>query len=247
MAHDLDTGLTSTDPPAGTLARKIANDLRRNILLGVLEPGSAVKERDNAEEMGVSRTPMREAIRILAQEGLIILRPSRSPIIANPSLQETSDDLEVIIALEVLSGELACRNASDADLAALVAINKRLVAAYDQADPLVLFEIDMDFHRAIALAAHNPALARTHAAYLGRLWRTRFLNGRRRRNRQRVILQHGAILDGLLARHPEATGTAIRVHLENLMPKTREFYSLRDDMAAVKQPAALARPVTDRS
>ncbi|MEQ9673915.1 MAG: winged helix-turn-helix domain-containing protein, partial [Roseovarius indicus] len=66
----------------GILAEQIANQLRRDILRGKLAPGASIKERDNAAEMGVSRTPMREAIRILAQDGLVILRPARSPIVA---------------------------------------------------------------------------------------------------------------------------------------------------------------------
>ena len=67
--------------PDLTLPEQIAQSLRRDILRGRLSPGDSIKERDNAAERGVSRTPRREAIRILAQEGLVILRPSRSPIV----------------------------------------------------------------------------------------------------------------------------------------------------------------------
>ncbi|MDN3722463.1 GntR family transcriptional regulator [Roseibium salinum] len=90
------------------LADEIAARLRRDILRGKLPPGSAIKERDNALELGVSRTPMREAIRILAKEGLVILRPSRSPVVARPSFKEISDQVAVLVALEKFSAELAC-------------------------------------------------------------------------------------------------------------------------------------------
>ena len=63
-----------------SLPDQIADELRRDILRGRLVPGDAIKERDNATEMGVSRTPLREAVRILAKEGLVDLRPARSPI-----------------------------------------------------------------------------------------------------------------------------------------------------------------------
>ena len=211
-----------------TRAEQIANRLRRDILRGNLPPASAVKERDNATEMGVSRTPMREAIRILAQEGLVILRPSRSPIVANPSFREISDAVSVLLALEILSVELACKNATQADFAAIRAINDQMAETYDQADPLDLFEIDMSFHTAIARASHNQALAETHHDYLARLWRARFLAARQRRNRERVINHHTAIMDGIESRDPAAAKTALVIHLGQLSEDIRPFIDQQD-------------------
>ncbi|MCX2721011.1 GntR family transcriptional regulator [Roseibium salinum] len=203
------------------LADEIAARLRRDILRGKLPPGSAIKERDNALELGVSRTPMREAIRILAKEGLVILRPSRSPVVARPSFKEISDQVAVLVALEKFSAELACENATEADMAALRALNRRIFDCYDRADALDLFEIDMEFHTVIARASHNAALAETHRAYLARLWRARFLSASQRRNRDRVIGHHAAILDALEARDADAVRVAIERHLGNLAEDIR--------------------------
>ena len=101
------------------LAAQIANQLRRNILQGKLPPGSTIKERDNATEMGVSRTPLREAIRILATEGLVELRPARSPIVSTPTIKQIADDVEVLLYVEKLSGELACARASEDEIAGI--------------------------------------------------------------------------------------------------------------------------------
>lgn len=198
------------------LAEQIANQLRRNILRGKLLPGAAVKERDNATEMGVSRTPLREAIRILAKEGLIELRPARSPIVSQPSLKQVSDDVEVLLAVEILSGELACVRATDDEITGIADIQSTLVARFDKVDPLDLFEIDMSFHRAIALAAHNAPLADIHQTFLGRLWRGRFLAAVQRRNRERVVAHHNEIVAALQNRDPVAIRAAILVHMENL-------------------------------
>ena len=103
--------------PDQTLPEKIANQLRRDILRGKLVPGDPLKERDKAADLGVSRTPMREAIRIIAREGLITLRSSRSPIVAMPDVKAVTDDVEVLLSVEKLSGKLACERATDADLA----------------------------------------------------------------------------------------------------------------------------------
>ncbi|MCB1338260.1 MAG: GntR family transcriptional regulator, partial [Maritimibacter sp.] len=186
-----------------------------------LAPGASIKERDNAAELGVSRTPMREAIRILAQEGLVLLRPSRSPIVAQPTFKEVSDQVEVLLALEKLSAELACAAATDDEIAAISAMVDTMAARYDRADPLDMFEIDMAFHTAIARASHNEALAETHGAFLARLWRARYLAAVQRRNRERVVTQHRRIVEALAARDPEATRAAIHDHLWHLADDIR--------------------------
>ena len=206
------------------LAEQIANRLRRDILRGTLAPGAPVKERDNAADLGVSRTPMREAIRILAKEGLVILRPSRSPLVANPALKEVQDAITVLIALESLSARLACQNASDADIAEIRAIHRHMSEIYDAADPLDLFEVDMSFHLSIARASKNAALAETHRSYLARLWRARYLSASQRRNRERVISQHGAILAGIEARDEDRVTAAIGVHLDRLAEHIAQIF-----------------------
>lgn len=210
--------------PDLTLPEQIAQSLRRDILRGRLSPGDSIKERDNAAEMGVSRTPMREAIRILAQEGLVILRPSRSPIVANPSLDEITHNIEVLACLELKSAQLACERATDAELHEIRAIQQHMEAVYDNVDPVDLFEIDMSFHIAIARASHNPSMAETHNAYLSRLWRARYLSAIRKRSRERVLRQHRAIVEGLLARDPAQVTREIGSHLEHLAINVRHRF-----------------------
>ena len=199
-----------------TLPAQIANQLRRDILRGVLRPGMSIKERDNADKMGVSRTPLREAIRILATEGLVELRPARSPIVAIPSIKQITDEVEVLLAVEKLSGELACARATEEEIDALAAILQVMSDTFDTVDPVEMFEIDMSFHTALARAAHNDALADIHGTYLARLWRSRFLAAIQRRNRERVVDHHGQIVAALRARDATAIRAAIGTHLDRL-------------------------------
>ena len=213
------------------LAAQIANQIRRKILLGTLPPGASIKERDNATELGVSRTPMREAIRILATEGLVELRPARSPLVALPSIKQVSDDVEVLLAVEKLSGELACSRATEEDIDRIAAIVRDMDQRFDTADPVDIFETDMAFHRAIADASHNTPLAEIHSRFLARLWRARYLAHMKRRERLRVIDQHSDIVSALRARDPKAVRRTIDQHLGNLAEDI--LREIRQDIDAV--------------
>ena len=211
-----------------TLPEQIANQLRRDILLGKLAPGASIKERDNALELGVSRTPMREAIRILAKERLVILRPARSPVVANPSLKEVTDDLQVMAALEVLSGRMACLNAAPEELENIGRLFQVMLDTSRTSDDLDLFETDMRFHQAIAVASHNSSLAETHAAYLARLWRTRYLSASKKSDRERSLRQHGEILQGLRARDAEWVASEIESHIAHIVANVSGFFEESD-------------------
>ncbi|SIS82357.1 GntR family transcriptional regulator [Phaeovulum vinaykumarii] len=212
-----------------TLPQQIADRLRRAILTGALPPGASIKERDQAAEMGVSRTPMREAIRILAQEGLVTLRPARSPLVAHPSLKEVTDDLAVLRVLEMLACERALETATPEQVAQVTGLHERMVEISDTADPLDFFETDMAFHRAIVSAADNPALAETHSAYLARLWRSRFLSARMRSDRARVLRQHGDIARGLATRNRDLMLGEAAHHLERLEDNIRHFFETGEE------------------
>ncbi|MGP6088002.1 GntR family transcriptional regulator [Antarctobacter jejuensis] len=214
--------------PDSTLPEQIATRLRRDILRGVLAPGTAVKERDHAAEMGVSRTPLREAIRMLAKEGLVQLRPARSPIVSRPSFEQVAFNIEVMSALEVLSARLTCARATDAQIDEIAAVAERMERDYDTLDMLDVFEIDMSFHRAIAEAAGNPVLAEMHQSLLARLWRARYLSASRKRSRDRVLRQHAEIVAGLRARDPERVAEHVQLHLDHLLVNVADFFESED-------------------
>jgi len=188
-------------------------ELRRDILRGTIRPGDVIKERDTSAKMGVSRTPLREAIRILADEGLIELRPSRSPIVAQPSFKELCDSVEVLITLETLAGELVCSQGTDAGLARILDANEKMRDKWDMAERIDIFEMDMVVHREIAIASENIALERTHRAYLARLWRARYLASLRRTDREQVWQQHVVFVDALMKRDAAAYRAGIQEHL----------------------------------
>lgn len=218
--------MTSAAPPdSATFPAAIADRLRREILTGAIAPGSPIKERDHAERLGISRTPLREAVRILAKEGLVTLRPLRSPLVTDLTRAEAMDEVAVLRLLELAGGELACANATDAEIAAIAALARAVEDNHATGDKVEVFDIDMRMHRAIVAAGHNAALSRSYGEYLARLWRIRFLSARRRSDAAQVLAAHRGMVDALAARDWPAMRAHMESHLDGLVRNLDAHFS----------------------
>jgi DNA-binding GntR family transcriptional regulator len=212
---DVLTSETSPVERPPSLAAEVADKLRDLILLEKLPPGEPVPEREFAAALGVSRTPLREAIRLLEHEGLIEFTKTRRPFVAAPPLEEILENLLVLGALEALAGELACQLATDDDVESIDALRRQMEQMSNSADPLDFFRTDMAFHRAIVSASGNMPLCETHRMYNARLWRARFMSSRRRRNREITLEEHRRISEALMKRDPDLCGMTLRAHLSS--------------------------------
>ncbi|WP_273499822.1 GntR family transcriptional regulator [Paracoccus sphaerophysae] len=218
--------MTSAAPPdSATFPAAIADRLRREILTGAIAPGSPIKERDHAERLGISRTPLREAVRILAKEGLVTLRPLRSPLVTDLTRAEAMDEVAVLRLLELAGGELACANATEAEIAAIAALARAVEDNHATGDKVEVFDIDMRMHRAIVAAGHNAALSRSYGEYLARLWRIRFLSARRRSDAAQVLAAHRGMVDALAARDWPAMRAHMESHLDGLVRNLDAHFS----------------------
>ncbi|MEM7425273.1 MAG: GntR family transcriptional regulator [Pseudomonadota bacterium] len=204
----------STPIKRQSLSEDAADTLREMILLEKLAPGTALPERDLSEALGISRTPMREAIRQLGAEGLVEYSATRRPRVANPSLDELEMLLEVQGSLEALAGTLACEKASQPELDDIFDMEREIAAMSETAVSLDFFKADMAFHTAIVRAARNAPLLETHAQYNARLWRARFISSRRRVNRAGTLSQHRDIAEALNARDARKAAEALSQHLK---------------------------------
>lgn len=207
-----------------TLPQIVAEQLRGRILLGDFPPGANIPERETSAELGVSRTPLREALRILASEGLVVIRPARSPVVAAPSMQELLDLFAVMRVLEGLAGELVCLHANGDRVAGIAARHDAMRALSAKHDPVAFFNADMAFHQSIVDAAHNPTLAKTHREYNSRLWRARFMTARVMTDRDRIIREHAEILAALKARDTAWATAMLNAHLRSANGKIEKLY-----------------------
>ncbi|MEC8129350.1 MAG: GntR family transcriptional regulator [Pseudomonadota bacterium] len=197
-----------------SLSAETADKLRELILLEKLPPGMHIPERDLADVLGISRTPMREALRILESEGLVDHTPTRRSRVANPSPEELAQSMKVLGTLEALGGELACTHASESDIEAISALNSRMHEQSDMLSSIDFFKTDMDFHASIIAAGGNAALVDTHAKYNARLWRARFLSSRRKLGRATTLQQHQDITNAIRNRDAGVAADAMRAHIE---------------------------------
>ncbi len=204
--------------PRITLVQVVADKLREFILLEKLPQGAAISEREVAAALGISRTPLRGALSLLEQEGLVEYTVTRRPRVTRPSLEEISENLLVMGVIEALGGELACAAATDDDVAHISDLHTKMQNSAElDLDSLEFFRTDMEFHKAIIGLSGNKSLIETHRQYNGRLWRARFISSRRSAGRGKTLREHAAIFEGLRKRDPIKTAMAMRKHMDSAM------------------------------
>jgi DNA-binding GntR family transcriptional regulator len=204
--------------PRRSLHDDVAERLREAIGEGRLPPGSVVPEVALAAEFGVSRTPIREALKVLAAEGLVEMMPKRGAVVARLSPRDVRDMTAVLARLEGLAGELACAG-TDRDVAEDVALlHARMERAHAAGDRRTYFRLNLKIHERILAAADNPHLTATWRSYTGRLRRIRFLSNMTAADWQRSMAEHEAILAALEARDGALLARLLESHVAATWP-----------------------------
>ncbi len=203
-------------PPAPSLHAGLLDRLRVLINEGDLPPGARVPERELCARFGVSRTPLRECLKVLAAEGLMDLLPNRGARVATLGDEHLAHLFEVIAALEAEGGRLACLRIQPAAFAEIQAMHYRMHAHFLRGELPGYFALNQSIHAAILLAAGNPVLVAAHAGLAGRITRARYLSNRIRPDRwQAAMDEHEGILDALGRRDGAALGGLLARHLQN--------------------------------
>lgn len=226
MNSTADTAARPTPAPAAAplpLAQRVADAIRDMIVQDELAPGERIRERDLAARLDVSRTPMREAIRILTTEGLVESSPNRSARVSDPTPREVRDMLRVLGTLEALAGELACAEADDAEIDEVRALHYEMLAAFARKDRLDYFKINQKIHIAIVAASHNAPLIELHRQLNARLYRVRYQSNLKSRTWPTAVDQHDLILEALQTRDGEALREILRRHLDNAWVKVSDL------------------------
>lgn len=197
------------------LADGVAESIRQAIFDGALELGQRLSEADLAQQLGVSRGPVREALVQLKQEGIVNITQHRGASVVTFSAEDVSELASMRMALELFAVELAVARASDADFDELAEIAKSLTEAAAAGNEFKLVQLDVQFHDGLYRAAHHDRLWKAWATIRSQVML--FLLSRRAANddyRTLVAVEHREILDVLRTRDADEARHVIREHLK---------------------------------
>lgn len=193
----------------------VFNTLRQEIIHGELKPGERLLEIPLAEKLGVSRTPIREAIRKLELEGLVVMLPRRGATVAGITSKNLRDVLEIRRALEELAIGLACERMTDGQLAELDEVGNRIKTNIEVADASDIADMDEAFHTLIYESTNNPRLVNILANLREQMYRYRLVYIQDKEKREKVCTEHDCIMKALHDRKMDECKAAVRTHIDN--------------------------------
>ncbi|OSP53792.1 GntR family transcriptional regulator [Pseudoruegeria sp. SK021] len=196
-----------------TLHDQVANQVRDLIIEGHLEPGSRIDETALLEQLDVSRTPFREALRTLAAEGLVVIRPSRGSTVRKLSREDARSMLEMLAEIERFGGRLACERASPDEISALLDIHDRMMALYAARDRLPYYKLNQLFHTRVAAASQNATLIEIQGNIQAKLKRIRFVGNQKVGDWADAVADHEEMAAALRTRNGERLGEILALHL----------------------------------
>lgn len=193
----------------------VFNTLREAILRGDLVPGERLMELQLAAKLGVSRTPIREAIRMLEQEGLAITIPRKGAIVAGMTEKDMQDVLEIREALEELSVQVACDKITDEEIMQLQKNMKNFEHSLKTGDLKKMAQADVEFHDVIYQATNNPKLISMLNNLREQMYRYRVEYLKNPENYKQLLDEHEAIYKGIMAKDKDAVTDMMRKHISN--------------------------------
>jgi DNA-binding GntR family transcriptional regulator len=224
--------MPAVDPAAAdsgdraTLPASVADRLREMIIEGEFPAGTRLNERALGERLGVSRTPLREAFRLLSAEGLVQIQPNRGAQVVELSEQDIRESFEVMSSLEALSGELACRRITDAEVAEIRALTYEMLACHARRDLPAYYRLNRAIHERINQAADNRLLGQVYATLNLRIQNLRFRLNFDHDQWDTAAREHAEMVEALAARDSARMATIMRRHLKHKGEAVLEALSL---------------------
>lgn len=207
----------------------VFNTLREAILKGELQPGERLMELQLASKLGVSRTPIREAIRMLEQEGLAVTMPRKGAEVARMTLKDMEDVLEVREALDELAARIACAKINDEQLENLKFIRDEFKKSLDSGDVKKIAEEDVRFHDAIYEATDNAKLIALTNNIREQMYRYRVEYLKDQNNYPILIAEHDAIVNALEQRDKEMVTAEMHTHVVNQAVAVKAVIQKQDE------------------
>lgn len=199
----------------GRLHTNTVDALHRMIVIGELPPGQKLREQELCERLGVSRTPLREALRTLAAQGLVRLTQNRGAEVAPLTLADITALFDVVGTLEALAARLACKAMSDEAIAEIGVLHYRMMLHHVRDELQDYFALNQQIHRAIIESANNPVLLGVWDALAARVERAKYLPNLQPNRWKAAMHEHDAMLAALVARDGDTLGRLMEAHFRN--------------------------------
>lgn len=193
----------------------VFNTLRKAILTGELKPGERLMEIHLANKLGVSRTPIREAMRKLELEGLVTMIPRRGAEVAQITEKSLKDVLEVRRALDALSAELACERITDEEKVQLKDACEEFEKATKSRDTTAIAKADVTLHDIIVAATGNRRLIQLVNNLSEQMYRYRFEYIKDESQHDRLIEEHRIIYESIMNKDSDAAAKVAKIHIDN--------------------------------
>lgn len=205
-----------------SLHDEITNQLRDMIVEGELAPGQKVPEPELCRRFGVSRTPLREALKVLAAEGIVQLLPNRGAVIAKITREEIEQIFPIMGALEALAGELACDRISEQEFDNLRRLHKTMVGHYRRSEWLPYSKLNRAIHEAIFAAAGNASLSAIYQQLIVRIHAIRFVAKKTPDRWRQAVEEHEQMMSALEQRDGKKLAKVMTLHLRNKAEMVQE-------------------------
>lgn len=216
MAKSLSSSRDPAFQVSPGLRHDVRNHLRNQIFDGTLQPGDRIVESRLARELGISQTPVREALRELEQMGLVVSYPNRGASVRRIEPRDAEEMYTLRAHLEVLGVDLLLQHLTDADLDALIGLIDEMLAAAAANDPERLTELDTSFHEYILTRSGNSLLLRTWQGISPLNWTMLTVIRLKDRNLRELAERHYPIVEALKTGDKAQAEAAIRDHVLNL-------------------------------
>ena len=210
-----------------SLHETVTARLRDLIVEGHLPEGSRIVEKQLCQKLQISRTPLREAFKVLAVEGLIELQPNRGAIVSPIGTREARDMLTVISRMEALAGELACANATDVEIAGVRVLHNRMMELFSKRERMLYFGVNQSIHLEIVRIARNDVLRAMHSQLHARMKRIRFRGNDISHNWAAAVADHEKIIAALEARNGPGLGALLQRHLDDSWDRLEASLAIR--------------------
>lgn len=234
LAEEISSPAAMSDSALPIARRQLHDELldrlRDLIISCELQPEVKIPEKELCERFGVSRTPLREALKVLAYEGMVVLQPNRGATVSPLTIADLQEVFPIYTCLEALAGELACRSCSDEDIAEIRALHEEMVEHYRARSRRRHFEINELIHERLHAGAGNPTLFAMMRSMSSRLRRARVYANVAEEHWGEAIHEHEEILAALEGRQPARLAELLRTHMENTFDRIKEGLNARESV-----------------